>query len=503
MRHFMEGQQRRDEGFLAELKGLRASMPVPQTAELKPAVHNLVPAEAVSPAEGSSLSLRLDLPTLAPRRARSSPIDPHRMHVSSRDELYRLEARPYGDPKIPPYVAGEDIESYLLRFERMAKTWGWLQSEWACRLVPLLSGKALEAYTAMDEERAHQYPDLREALLAKFDVSPETYRQQFRSSMVPQGENPTETYHRLKGLYRRWIRPEQHTKEQIGEHIILEQLLRVLLADIRTWVKEHEPADGLAASKLALQYINARRGGPAAHPGGPGRQFQAQPRPAGRGNYQPSSNPSSAASQQGTGKELICFYCQQPGHKASVCPLRKAKLTGACYTPRAEEVKTAAQRQRFKDVVINGQPVSALIDSGSFLTLVRRDLVPTGVIDCSSQEDIMCVHGDRHSYPTAELTIVVEEQPYLMTVGVVEKLPVAAILGWDLPVLLDVLREEGNEDMDGVKALSGLVIRAQARAGVTAEQTRDPCLDPFPTLDSDLFEGGNKDPRKSRRQQRF
>ncbi|XP_068160711.1 uncharacterized protein [Antennarius striatus] len=300
MRHFMEGQQRRDEGFLAELKGLRASMPVPQTAELKPAVHNLAPAEAVSPAEGSSMSLRLDLPTPAPRRARSSPIDPHRMHVSSRDDLYRLEARPYGDPKIPPYVAGEDIESYLLRFERMAKTWGWPQSEWACRLVPLLSGKALEAYTAMDEERAHQYPDLREALLAKFDVSPETYRQQFRASMVPQGENPTETYHRLKGLYRRWIRPEQHTKEQIGEHIILEQLLRVLPADIRTWVKEHEPADGLAASKLALQYINARRGGPAAHPGGPGRQFQAQPRPAGRGNYQPSSNPSSAASQQGT-----------------------------------------------------------------------------------------------------------------------------------------------------------------------------------------------------------
>lgn len=111
-------------------------------------------------------------------------------------------------------------------------------------MVPLLSGRALEAYTAMDEERAHLYPDLRAALLAKFDISPETYHQQFRSSMVPPGENPTETYHRLKGLYRRWIRPEQHSKEQNGKQVILEQLLRILPADICTWVKEHEPADG-------------------------------------------------------------------------------------------------------------------------------------------------------------------------------------------------------------------------------------------------------------------
>lgn len=53
----------------------------------------------------------------------------------------------------------------------------------------------------MDEEEAHYYKDLKAALLAKFDISPETYRQRFRSPTVPPGETPTETYHRLKGLY--------------------------------------------------------------------------------------------------------------------------------------------------------------------------------------------------------------------------------------------------------------------------------------------------------------
>uniref|UniRef100_A0AAV2K1P5 SCAN box domain-containing protein n=1 Tax=Knipowitschia caucasica TaxID=637954 RepID=A0AAV2K1P5_KNICA len=125
-----------------------------------------------------------------------------------------------------------------------------------------------------------------------------TYRQKFRTVTIPAGENPAETYHRLKGLYRRWIRPEQHTKEQIGEQIILEQLLRVFPADIRTWVKEHKPTQGLAAAKLAQQYLNARRGGPAPYQGGPGRQTPAQTSSA-RVHTQQSADSNHAASQRG------------------------------------------------------------------------------------------------------------------------------------------------------------------------------------------------------------
>ena len=508
MRTFLEGQQRREEGFLAELRGLRVSLTEPlshQSAEPRPRHLEPVPPRTTSPLEGSMMSNRLDLPTPRPRQRYSSPIEAPR--VSSAAELQRPENRPYSDPKIPQYTEGEDIENYLLRFERIARTWGWQECEWACRLVPLLAGKALEAYTAMDEERAHSYPDLKEALLVKFDISPETYRQQFRSLALPVGENPTETYNRLKGLYRRWIRPEQHTKEQIGEQIILEQLLRVLPADIRTWVKEHEPTEGLAAAKLALQYINARRGGPPTYQGPvPGRQPSYQLRPAARANSHLLREPQPAPRQCSPGKEFTCYYCQQAGHKASLCAIRKAKTSGACYTPRTEDVLAVGQRQRFKDIDISGEPVTALIDSGSFLTLVRRDLVPTGLVDYSRREDIVCVHGDSHAYPTADLTLVVNEQPYLMTVGVVEKLPVAAILGWDLPVLLDLLQEGENKDNDCDKGLSGQVItRAQARAGWVPGPSQNKGPDPefFSKMDSSLFEGGTKGPRKSRRQRRF
>ncbi|XP_078789184.1 zinc finger protein 394-like [Oryzias latipes] len=177
----------------------------------------------------------------------------------------------------------------------------------------------------MDEQQAHIYKDLKDALLVKFDISPETYHQQFRSVVLPSGENPTETYHRLKGFYRRWIRPELHSKEQIGEIVILEQLLRVLPADVRTWVKEHEPEDGLAAARLALQYVNARRGASTRLLGWDQRHpIQTAPSRLARRDFnQATQGTNRGPNQRAAGKDLVCYYCQQIGHKTSVCPIRK------------------------------------------------------------------------------------------------------------------------------------------------------------------------------------
>lgn len=165
----------------------------------------------------------------------------------------------YEGAKIPTFSEGEDVESFFIRFERIARTWGWSQEEWAAPVVTLLTGKALEAYAGMDEQRSHIYEDVKAAVLAKYDVTEETYRQRFRSSVVPVGETARETYNRLKGLYRRWMRPETKTKEEMAETLILEQYLRVLRPDVRTWVKEHQPPTGEEAAHLAERYLAAHR----------------------------------------------------------------------------------------------------------------------------------------------------------------------------------------------------------------------------------------------------
>uniref|UniRef100_A0A9J8BQU4 SCAN box domain-containing protein n=1 Tax=Cyprinus carpio carpio TaxID=630221 RepID=A0A9J8BQU4_CYPCA len=87
----------------------------------------------------------------------------------------------------------------------------------------------------------------------------ETYRLRFRSLTVPTGESVRETYNRIKGLYKRWMRPEMKNKEQLGETIILEQYLRVLRPDVRVWVKENQPLTGEGAARLAERYMAAHR----------------------------------------------------------------------------------------------------------------------------------------------------------------------------------------------------------------------------------------------------
>ncbi|XP_051988016.1 uncharacterized protein LOC127647659 [Xyrauchen texanus] len=275
MREFLGAQQQREERYLSELRGIRESM------------QQTVQAAAT---RSSAASPRMELPT--PGWSRSPPPPP-----------------PRSEPQMSVFQAGEDMENFLRRFERLARTWRWPEEEWSCRLVPLLTGRALEAYLAMDEEQAEVYDELREALLEKCYISPETYRQSFRASAVPAGESPTETYHRLQNLYRRWVRPEQSTKEGIGELIILEQLLRVLPYDSRMWVKEHEPTSGLAAARLAQQYGNAHRGSQRSQPP--------------RGNAKTTSQRQymdTIESKTGTDKELIVITVNSQGTKPLCVP---------------------------------------------------------------------------------------------------------------------------------------------------------------------------------------
>lgn len=67
------------------------------------------------------------------------------------------------------------------------------------------------------------------------------------------------------------------------------------------------------------------------------------------------------------------------------------------------------------------------------MSLVKSNWALVGAVDYKRQESILCVHGDEQHYPKADLTVVINDQPYLLTVGVVGNLPVDTVLGWDLP----------------------------------------------------------------------
>ena len=73
-------------------------------------------------------------------------------------------------PKIPTSNEGKDeMDSYLLRFERYATAEKWEPDTWATGLSALLQGKALDVYALMPKEDALNYDKLKVALLKRYD----------------------------------------------------------------------------------------------------------------------------------------------------------------------------------------------------------------------------------------------------------------------------------------------------------------------------------------------
>ena len=53
-------------------------------------------------------------------------------------------------PLLPSFVDGkDDLDEYLLRFEKCACVVKWNRSTWATQLSPLLTGKAVEVYNRL------------------------------------------------------------------------------------------------------------------------------------------------------------------------------------------------------------------------------------------------------------------------------------------------------------------------------------------------------------------
>jgi len=249
----------------------------------------------------------------------------------------------------------------------------------------------------MDEEQSESYEAIKSAVLMKYNVTEETYRQRFRSMTVPVGETVREMYNRIKGLYRRWMRPQSRTKEQIGEVIILEQYLRVLHPDICTWVKEHNPQTGEKAADLAERYTAAHRDSLKK------RMTIGKPRFE---ESKPCRFPDMDSVYTGAGKKpahsklkpnyLACFYCQQPGHKASVCSLKKSKCVELCAVPRPDSDHSnindtgMVPHKHVVEVTVNGNVAKALADTGSSQTLVKSSLLVNAHANFERSVNITC-----------------------------------------------------------------------------------------------------------------
>ena len=83
--------------------------------------------------------------------------------------------------KVMRLTAENDIESYLTTFERVMAANEVSRDRWSYQLAPYLRGKAQQAYAGLPPEEVKTYDTIKEAILRRYDINTETYRQRFRN----------------------------------------------------------------------------------------------------------------------------------------------------------------------------------------------------------------------------------------------------------------------------------------------------------------------------------
>ncbi|XP_063075477.1 uncharacterized protein LOC134465637 [Engraulis encrasicolus] len=356
--------------------------------------------------------------------------------------------------------ATDDIEAYLHAFEATATREAWPKAQWVGLLAPFLTGESLNAVQDLPPDKVSDYDTLRTEILSRNGITKFGMSQRFHSWTFQQDRAPRAQMHELARIARKWLEPEKNTAAAVVETIVVDHYLRALPQDAKRFISQQ----GLTTADATVEAVEKHQAtvemlraikkeprtvtplmsmvGPPKNPktSYPNSQAQAGPR------RQPGLRRSSQESDS-----RQCYRCGEMGHISWQCgkpsdePMPTAGSSSApsthLYAALVGVTDGTTDRPPTCPVTVNNRDVEALLDSGSRVTLVRKDLVPPTCLTTSKALPISCVHGDTKDYPITQLTMTTTRGTIHTMAGVVDSLPVAVLIGRDCPAFHSLWRE--------------------------------------------------------------
>ncbi|KAK3786265.1 hypothetical protein RRG08_051806 [Elysia crispata] len=199
---------------------------------------------------------------VAKLQAQASHQSEHNLTSGGTRPVHEGENSKFKMPKLPTFVdRKDDLDSWLLRFERFATASGWPKESWCTPLSALLTGRALEAFCRHSETEATDYDRVKEVLQKRYKLTEDGNRQRFRTCSPVEGENPRTFIVRLKTYLERWMKLAEapQTYEALRDLCVKEQFLDSSPADLSTYLRERRLADLEEVTRSAELFLTARK----------------------------------------------------------------------------------------------------------------------------------------------------------------------------------------------------------------------------------------------------
>lgn len=382
--------------------------------------------------------------------------------------------------KMEPWRDTDQPEAYFVKFERVMAEAKIPKHEWASRLVPLLTGKALSAYSShVPPAAASDYQSLKEAMLEAMGLSRNHCRRAFWTYQKKHSDTPQDICQQLE-FYLNRLMQDCGTVADCKREFLMGKLLSYYPPEVAEFVLLRQPKTALEAANLVQDYQDGRnswrdRGQLYRKPWhskahdygnsagglreeGSRRDSVAKREPDTYGEHRHGSKQSGWKVQRddskGSSNEVndrtpTCFLCGKKGHKRPDCPNR----VGRVITPtRKESLKV--------DGRIGGHDCSMTIDTGAQQTVVHASLVEDHEYTGETIR-LMGYNGHTTENPMASVWVHVGEYSIRHEVAVCKEAPSDVLIGLDIGILDYLLTLEKQQRK--ARAAVNATTRAQHR----------------------------------------
>src|SRR6218665_3253076 len=158
--------------------------------------------------------------------------------------------------KFVPKFQEQDLEQFLLNFEKSMEIHNFPKDKWTALIHTKLTGKASKVFSALSTEQCKDNDVVKAALLTAYSRIPEFYRKKFRNLTRGHLETFSNFAFRLQLPFHSWIDGANvaNDADKLKELFKLEQFVNCLPKDIRKSVLERHPTSLMEAAKLADEY---------------------------------------------------------------------------------------------------------------------------------------------------------------------------------------------------------------------------------------------------------